>query len=394
MKRMRVLAAALLAALVAVLPGCGRTSATPTVRVGVAVYDQTDTFISTITQHLEQMFQEEEQRLGVKINLSVADGRSSQSVQNEQVDRFLDLGCDVICVNIVDRTAAAVIVDKARAAEVPVIFFNREPVEEDLLRWEGAYYVGSPGAEAGRLQGMLVVDAWRADAAALDRSGDGVLQYVMLEGEPGHQDALLRTEHSIQTLVTGGVQVEKLESAAANWQDGVLQYVMLEGEPGHQDALLRTEHSIQTLVTGGVQVEKLESAAANWQRSQAAERMRQWLETVEEPIEAVFANNDDMALGAIDACLEAGMSVEELPFIVGVDATAQALEAVRAGTLQGTVRNDARGQAESIMALSRALMGFEDVSEAVELTDGKYVWLSYTAVTAADVLSQAVPAGR
>ena len=186
MKRMQCLVAALLAALLALLPGCGRAAATPTVRVGVAVYDQTDTFISTITQHLEQLFQEREQHLGVKINLSVADGRSSQSMQNEQVDRFLDLGCDVICVNIVDRTAAAVIVDKARAADVPVIFFNREPVEEDLLRWEGAYYVGSPGAEAGRLQGMLVVDAWRADRASLDRSGDGVVQYVMLEGEPGH----------------------------------------------------------------------------------------------------------------------------------------------------------------------------------------------------------------
>ena len=342
MKRMRCLAAALIAALVAVLPGCGHTDATPTVRVGVAVYDQTDTFISTITQNLEQMFQEQEQRLGVKINVSVADGRSSQSVQNEQVDRFLDLGCDVICVNIVDRTAAAVIVDKARAADVPVIFFNREPVEEDLLRWEEAYYVGSPGAEAGRLQGMLVVDAWRADAAALDRSGDGVLQYVMLEGEPGHQDALLRTEYSVQTLVTGGIQVEKLESAAANWQ-----------------------------------------------RSQAAERMRQWLQTVEKPIEAVFANNDDMALGAIDACLEAGLSAEEMPFIVGVDATAPALEALRSGTLRGTVRNDALGQAESIVALSCALASGGDVSEAVELTDGKYVWLSYTAVTAADALVEA-----
>ena len=335
MKRMRVLAAALLAALMAVLPGCGRTSATPTVRVGVAVYDQTDTFISTITQHLEQMFQEEEQRLGVKINLSVADGRSSQSVQNEQVDRFLDLGCDVICVNIVDRTAAAVIVDKARAAEVPVIFFNREPVEEDLLRWEGAYYVGSPGAEAGRLQGMLVVDAWRADAAALDRSGDGVLQYVMLEGEPGHQDALLRTEHSIQTLVTGGVQVEKLESAAANWQ-----------------------------------------------RSQAAERMRQWLETVEEPIEAVFANNDDMALGAIDAFKQAE---EDLPLVVGVDATAPALEAVAAGELYGTVRNDGAGIARAMLDLVLALADGSDPAGAVALEDSHYVWLPYRAVTARDL---------
>lgn len=341
MKRMQCLAAALLAALLALLPGCGRAAATPTVRVGVAVYDQTDTFISTITQHLEQLFQEQEQHLGVKINLSVADGRSSQSVQNEQVDRFLDLGCDVICVNIVDRTAAAVIVDKARAADVPVIFFNREPVEEDLLRWKGAYYVGSPGAEAGRLQGMLVVDAWRADRASLDRSGDGVVQYVMLEGEPGHQDALLRTEHSVQTLVTGGIQVEKLESAAANWQ-----------------------------------------------RSQAAERMRQWLQTVEEPIEVVFANNDDMALGAIDACLEAGLSAEEMPFIVGVDATAPALEALRAGTLRGTVRNDALGQAESIVALSCALASGQSASDAVELQDGKYVWLSYTAVTAADALEE------
>ena len=79
MKRMQCLAAALLAALLALLPGCGRAAATPTVRVGVAVYDQTDTFISTITQHLEQLFQEQEQHLGVKINLSVADGRSSQS---------------------------------------------------------------------------------------------------------------------------------------------------------------------------------------------------------------------------------------------------------------------------------------------------------------------------
>lgn len=181
---------------------------------------------------------------------------------------------------------------------------------------------------------MLVVDAWRADRASLDRSGDGVVQYVMLEGEPGHQDALLRTEHSVQTLVTGGIQVEKLESAAANWQ-----------------------------------------------RSQAAERMRQWLQTVEEPIEVVFANNDDMALGAIDACLEAGMTQEEMPFIVGVDATPPALEALEEGTLQGTVRNDAAGQAQGILNLTCALLDGQDPVKTVGLEDGHYLWLTYTTVT-------------
>ena len=166
------------------LAGCSGSSreGPVTVRIGVALYQQDDTFISTVVQHLEQFAREEEQARDIKLNLNVADGRGSQSAQNEQVDRFLSQGYDVICVNIVDRTAAAVIIDKAQAAGVPVLFFNREPVEEDLARWDGAYYVGSDGAQSGQLQGGIVLDAWRADPAGLDRSGDGVLQYVMLEG--------------------------------------------------------------------------------------------------------------------------------------------------------------------------------------------------------------------
>lgn len=322
-------------ALTALLAACGQEAKTPTIRVGVALYQQDDTFISTVVQHLEQLAKEEEQARGIKINLNLADGRSSQAVQNEQVDRFLDQGYDVICVNIVDRTAAAVIVDKAQAAGVPVIFFNREPVEEDLRRWKRAYYVGSKAARAGQFQGELVLRAWEADPAALDRSGDGALQYVMLEGEPGHQDALLRTEYSIKTLTEAGVPTEKL----ANYN-------------------------------------------ADWQRGQAGIRMTQWLETYGGRIEVVFANNDDMALGAIDACLAAGVAEADLPFVVGVDATPPALEAVAAGTLKGTVQNDAAGQAEGILALTCALVDGKDPAQAVELEDGKYVWLEYTAVTA------------
>ena len=134
--------------------------------------------------------------------------------------------------------------------------------------------------------------------------------------------------------------------------DGILQYVMLEGEPGHQDALLRTEYSVKTLMTAGVTTEKLDNYNADWQRGLATVRMQQWLETFGDEIEVVFANNDDMALGAIDACLEAGMTQEEMPFIVGVDATPPALEALAEGTLQGTVRNDAAGQAQGILDLT------------------------------------------
>ena len=259
------------------------------------------------------------------------------------MDRFLERGYDVICVNIVDRTAAAVIVDKAQAAGVPVIFFNREPVEEDLRRWKHAYYVGLPAGDAGVLQGELVLDAWRTQRDTLDRNGDGVIQYVMLEGEPGHQDALLRTEYCISTLANAGVSTEKLASDAANWQ-----------------------------------------------RGQASVSMRQWLQEFGENIEVVFANNDDMALGAIDACAEAGLDKRSMPFIVGVDATPPALEALREGTLKGTVRNDAVGLAESMMELAVSLSVDGEASQDLELTDERYVWLRYEAVTAESLEDQAV----
>ena len=122
---------------------------TETVRVGVAIYQQNDTFISNVVQEMERLAREKEGESLLKINLSIADGQSNQTLQMEQVDRFLDWGCDVLCVNMVDRTAAAVIVDKAEEAGVPVIFFNRQPVEEDLQRWEKAYYVGPRGEQSG-----------------------------------------------------------------------------------------------------------------------------------------------------------------------------------------------------------------------------------------------------
>ena len=332
-KAAAALACGLLAALAS---GCGSGAAEPEVlRVGVALYTQDDTFISTIAQELERMAREEEQARGVRINLSVVDGRSNQTTQLDQIDSLIGRGCDALCVNIVDRTAAAVLIDKAQKAEVPVIFFNRQPVAEDMLRWEHAYYVGAKAEEGGVLQGRLVLEAWQLDPS-LDCNGDGVLQYVMLEGEPGHQDAMLRTEYAVKTLTDAGVAVEKLASDTANWK-----------------------------------------------RGQAMAKARQWLdEGLGGAIEVVFANNDDMALGAIDAFREAGA---DLPLVVGVDATAPALEAVEAGELYGTVHNDGAGIARAMLDLVLALAEDRDPAEAAELEDGHYVWLPYRTVTARDL---------
>lgn len=300
-------------------------------RIGVVLYDQDDTFINTIYQELEQMAQETEAADNIKIKLSLADSHSNQTAQLEQIDRLLDLKCDVLCVNIVDRTTAAVIADKAKDADVPIIFFNRQPVKEDILRWDKIFYVGTDAAQGGTLQGELVLDAWKNDPD-LDLNGDTVLQYAMLEGEAGHQDTLLRTEYCVKTLVDAGVRVEKVAGATANWN-----------------------------------------------RAQGCERVEQWLEQIDTDIEVIFSNNDDMALGAIDALTEAGIS--KMPLIVGVDATQPALKSVSEGTLYGTVLNDGKGIAKAMLDLSITLCSDTDLSNAVALEEDHYVWLASKAIT-------------
>ncbi len=160
--------------------------------------------------------------------------------------------------------------------------------------------------------------------------------------------------------------------------DGVLQYVMLEGEPGHQDSLLRTEYALGALEEAGVELERLAGAAANWNRGQAAVRMQEWLDEFGGGIEAVISNNDDMALGALDAL---GEWEGEAPFVFGVDATAPALEAVAEGRMYGTVLNDAEGIADSMLKLALTLSEGGDPALAVELSDGRYVWLPYKKIT-------------
>lgn len=300
--------------------------------VGVTVYDQSDTFISSVSREIEELLQGAEEENGLRINLISENGGGNQTAQMEQVSRMIQQGCDVLCVNIVDRTAAASMIDLAEAADVPIIFFNREPVAEDINRWEHVYYVGARAEQSGILQGQLVAQAWEQSQETLDRNGDGVLQYVMLEGEPGHQDALLRTEYSLQALSEAGVSVERLAGDTANWN-----------------------------------------------RGQAMAKTQKWIEEFGEEIEAVLSNNDDMALGAIDAFEAANMP---LPLVVGVDATAPAMEAIRAGKLYATVRNDGEGIAAAVVQLALAQSGQNDVPMPA-LTEEHYIWLQYEPVNEA-----------
>jgi len=297
--------------------GQGKHEESP-LRIGVAVYKGDDTYISNMTAAMQESVEAWSKENGERVYLTISDAGESQTTQNEQIDRFLSLDYDVLCVNLVDRTDAAHVIDKARSADVPVVFFNREPVQEDLQTWDKVYYVGSDARQSAQLQAQIVLDKWEEDPASLDLNGDGVLQYVMLEGESRHQDAMIRTEVSVQALKDGGIPLERVD--------------------------------------GGI---------ANWDRNQAAALTEGYFERYPD-LELILCNNDDMALGAADAVERLSMDFHN---IVGIDGTPQGLEAVREERLLGTVVMDYAAHGETIFRLARALALNETPEEAAEIKD-------------------------
>ena len=139
----------------------------------------------------------------------------------------------------------------------------------------------------------------------------------------------------------------------------------------HQDSLIRTEWSVQTLKDRGVPIEKITGGIANWERSQASALMEQWLELYPDTIELVISNNDDMALGAIDALDRAGGKKIS---VVGIDGTTQGQDAVQSGKMLGTVSSDKTGYANAIFTIAAAAGMGEPIPGEITLDKGKYYW--------------------
>ncbi len=302
--------------------------------IGCAIYKFDDTFMTGVRNSILKTAEGQ-------AKVDMVDSQNSQATQNDKVDLFITRKVKALAINPVDRAAAGVIVQKAKAAGIPVVFFNREPFKEDLAKFDKSYYVGAVAEQSGTMEGKLAVDYWKA-----------------------HPEADLN-------------------------KDGVMQYVMLKGEPGHQDAELRTKFSIKAIEDAGIKVQKLAEDTGMWDRVKGQEKMAAFLGANQGKIEFVFANNDDMALGAIEALKAAGYfkGGKFMP-VVGVDATAPALAALKDGTLLGTVLNDAKNQGAATAKLSMVLAKGEKPTKAnvgFEITDGKYVWVDYKPITKANM---------
>jgi len=291
------------------------------VKVGIAIYKFDDTFMTNYRTEMETYLKSLE-TTETKYEITITDGKNDQATQTEQIDSFIAQSYDVLVINLVDLTAAGAIIAKVKAAGIPTVFINRQPSVADMGLWDKITYVGAKAEDSGTYQGEIALDLWNAAGSTMDKNGDGILQYVMLMGQAIHQDAALRTEYSIKKLVDAGIKVEKLFEERANWN--------------------RDEGQVQ-----------MASAIAQYG----------------DKIEVVFGNNDDMALGAIQALKAANMVVP----VIGVDATAPALDSIGLGDLAGTVLNDSVGQAHTSVDKALALLKGDTLD--------KEYWVPYVKVT-------------
>ena len=275
--------------------------------------------------------------LGVTIDFT--DSKADQTTQNNNIDMYITKEYNALAINMQERSAADVVIEKAKNANIPVVFFNTEPFEEAMAMWDKVYYVGAKAEESGLMQGKAMVDYWNSHPEA-DKNGDGIVQYVIIMCEPGHQDAELRSEYCVKAMTDAGLQVEEVAKDTAMWD-----------------------------------------------RVKGQDKMATFL-AAHDNIEAVFCNNDDMALGAIEALKAEGYNTGDaskyIP-VVGVDATAPALESMSKGELLGTVLNDAENQGIATVNVAvAAAQGLEITKDTVgyDVTDGKYIWVPYVKVTA------------
>ena len=292
-------------------------------KVGVCIYKFDDAFMTTYRNALEQILTDK----GYEV--SVMDGKNDQAEQNNQINNFITQGVDALIINPVMTSAADQIIDLVKNAGIPTVLINREPTAEQMAAYDKLVYVGCDASQSGTMQGELILDT--------ENKGD----------------------------ING---------------DGKVSYIMIQGDPENIDAQLRTEYSVKALTDAGIEVEELDLQRGDWDRAKGQEIAQNDLTKFGDEIEVVFANNDDMAIGALQAIQAAGRTVNKDIYLVGVDALDAALNEVKAGNMTGTVLNDAAGQAQGAVDAMESLLGGTTYEEGKQS-----IYVDYVKVTPENV---------
>lgn len=308
-------------------------------KVPLVVYDMSDDYMQDFTTKIME-------EAGSDYEIALHDSKNSQIIQNEIIETLIEENPPLIIVNPVDRLGARMIIQKAKQAEIPLLFINREPLKEDLDLYDDAYYVGADPVESANLQ-----------AEAIDE---------LFGGAP-----------------------ENLNKYDLN-DDNTIQAAILMGQQGHQDAELRTKYVISALEDLGYEVDLLDIKVANFNRIEGRDATYELIEAYGDTLEIIISNNDAMAVGAVAALENEGyiedtnedgtINHAEEPWlpVIGIDGLPIATSLIESGHLYATVLNDSEAMADALVEMMRIVASDNDFSGfSYTLEADTYVWIDY-----------------
>ena len=283
--------------------------------IGVSMANS-DTFLTVLRQGIEKAAGAASQPVVIEI----ADDDVNK--QLSQVQNFIAAKVDAIIVNAVDTSATAPMTKLANDAGIPIVYVNRQPIDVDALGPKGAF-VASNEVDSGTLETKEV-------CRLLKEAGKTEANILIMVGDLANQAAVQRTKDI---------------------------------------------HDVNAGPDCGVKLNVIDEQTAVWDPVKAQDLMTNWIAAGHKP-DAVIANNDNMAIGAINAMKAAGWDMKTV-IVGGIDATQEALAYMKAGDLDITVFQDAAGQ------------GGGAVDTAMKLAKGEKieakVWIPFQLVTPANM---------
>lgn len=270
--------------------------------VSMALFD--DNFLTVLRNGMEEYAKTLD---GVEVQIE--DAGNDVAKQLDQIKNFIASGVDAIVVNPVDTSATQAMSDAAAAANVPLVYVNREPVNVDALP-DNQAFVASDERESGTLETQEI-------CRLLKEAGKTEANVYVLMGELSNQAAVQRTQDIKDVIATPECSFIKI----------------------------------------------IDEQTGNWSRDQGQNLMTNWISSGT-AYDAVISNNDEMAIGAIQAMKAADVDMSTM-LVGGVDATQDALAAMQAGDLDVTVFQDAAGQGKGAIDAALKLARGEAVEQKV-----------------------------
>ena len=329
--------------------------------VFVSWYTFGDVYLSSVRTALNAAMEEK------GLSYVDKDSNANQQTQTDDINTALVTGASAIVINMVESGAigtAETLMNAVKAQDVPVVFFNRavstdnEEAAALFKSYEKSAFVGTDFRQAGMMQGDMIGEYVLENYDAIDLNGDGVISYVMFKGDEANQEAIYRTQYAVENA------------------DAIL------GKP----ALSFYDESNTN--------KYLVDLNGTWSNTASFDYMQtilaQYNEANGNMVELVICNNDDMALGAVNALQNAGYNLPGgenctvIP-VFGVDATDAAKELIANKQMTGSIKQDAEGMADAVATITANMIEgkdkFEGLNENYEVVDGWTVNIPYSIYT-------------